>query len=275
MSATETGPADWGEGTPEGRRVIELLWDPPAPPANGRGPRPKISLDQIVQAGMEIADAEGLGALSMRKVASHLGVGAMSLYTYVPGRSELVELMIDRAYGQQALPDRSLGWRAQVERHSRGVWALYQAHPWLLDHNLSRLPVGPNVLDSEEALYAAIAAGGVPPTRIVAIANVITWHVFGMARAQISDAEEARHTGVSAEAYWMARNSFWVTYFDMNRYPTMSAIWDAGGFDDPDTADFDRMLTSLLDAIELLINASGGAGEPSAEPRERPAPGCP
>jgi hypothetical protein len=109
----------------------------------------------------------------------------------------------------------------------------------------------------------------------VAIANVITWHVFGMARAQKSDAEEARHTGVSAEAYWMARNSFWVTYFDMNRYPTMSAIWDAGGFDDPDTADFDRMLTSLLDAIELLINASGGAGEASAEPRVPPTPGCP
>jgi AcrR family transcriptional regulator len=266
MSATETGPADWGEGTPEGRRVIELLWNPSPPPTNGRGPKPKISLQQIVQAGMDLADAEGLDALSMRKVASHLKVGAMSLYTYVPGRSELVELMIDRAYGEQTLPDPSQGWREQVESHSRQLWALYEAHPWLLDHNLSRLPVGPNVLDSEESLYAAIAAGGVPPARIVSIANVITWHVFGMARAQISDAEEARHTGVSAEAYWMARNNFWITYFDMNRYPTMSAIWDAGGFDDPDTADFDKMLTRLLDAIELLINASGGNAQPVQPP---------
>ncbi len=113
------------------------------------------------------------------------------------------------------------------------------------------------MLDSEEALFAAIAAGGVPPHQIVPISNLITWHIFGMARALISDAEEARHTGVSAEAYWMARNSFWLTYFDAARYPTMSAIWEAGGFDDPDVADFDRALTRLLDAVELSVNRTG------------------
>ena len=216
----------------------------------------------ILHAARALLAAEGYAGLSMRKVASHLGVGAMSLYTYVPGRSELVELMIDRAYGEQQLPDPAQGWRARVESHSQGVWRLYQAHPWLLDHNLTRLPVGPNVLDSEESLYAAIAAAGVPPSRIVAIYNVITWHVFGMARAQISDAEEARHTGVSAEAYWMARNSFWATYFDPERYPNISAIWEAGGFDDPDTADFDKMLTRLLDAIELLIRPRDARTDP-------------
>ena len=102
-------------GTPEGRRAVELLWDPPAP-APSRGPRPKTSLAEVVDAGVAIADAEGLEALSMRKVASRLGIGAMSLYTYVPGRSELIELMIDRVYADHALPDPGLGWRARLEQ---------------------------------------------------------------------------------------------------------------------------------------------------------------
>ena len=75
---------------------------PQQPPV--RGPKPRISLTDVVAAGVAIADAEGMAALSMRKVANRLGVGAMSLYTYVPGRSELVELMIDRVYSEHALP---------------------------------------------------------------------------------------------------------------------------------------------------------------------------
>ncbi|HEY6666407.1 MAG TPA: helix-turn-helix domain-containing protein, partial [Propionibacteriaceae bacterium] len=94
-------------GTPEGRRVVELLWAPTQQPP-GRGPKPRLSLADVVAAGVAIADEEGLTALSMRKVASRLGVGAMSLYTYVPGRSELIELMIDRVYGEHQVPDTKL-----------------------------------------------------------------------------------------------------------------------------------------------------------------------
>lgn len=247
--------SSWTEGTAEGRRVIELLWNPAAAPSTGRGPKPKLTLDEVVRAGVRLADADGLAALSMRKVAAALGVGTMSLYTYLPGRSELVELMIDAVYGEQPLPDAALGWRQRIEQRARQQWELYRAHPWVLDHNLARLPMGPHVLDAEEALYAAIAAAGVSPREIPAISNVITWHLVGMARAQISDAEEARHTGVSAEAYYMSRSSFWVTYFDPARYPTMSAIHYSGGFDEPEQ-DFEPTLARLLDAVELLVQGA-------------------
>ena len=70
-------------GTPEGRRVVDLLWAPPQQAAV-RGPKPRTSLAEVVAAGIAIADAEGLAALSIRKVASRLGIGAMSIYTYVP-----------------------------------------------------------------------------------------------------------------------------------------------------------------------------------------------
>lgn len=251
-------------GTPEGRRVVDLLWAP-AQQAPVRGPRPRISLADVVAAGVAIADAEGLPALSMRKVAGRLGVGVMSLYTYVPGRSELVELMIDRVYGEHQIPDPQLPWRQRVEQWARETWRIYSAHPWLLDYNMARLPIGPNVLDASEALYAALGDAGFAGAENVAIFNLINWQLLGAARSMISDADQARHTGVSAEAYWDSRASFWGTYFDWNRYPKMAAIWEAGGFDNPAGWDFERMLDRLLSGIAQLAPVSQ-VGETEAAP---------
>jgi AcrR family transcriptional regulator len=247
--------SDAQPGTPAGRRVVELLWAPSQQPSV-RGPKPRISLGDVVAAGVAIADAEGLPALSMRKVASRLGVGPMSLYTYVPGRSELVELMIDHVYGEHALPEPTLSWQQRVEQWARETWRIYDTHPWLLDYNMARLPIGPHVLDVSEALYAALLAAGFTGAENVAISNLIQWQLVGAARYMISDADEARHTGVSAEAYWDSRASFWDTYFDWHRYPTMSTIWEAGGFDDPVGWDFERMLHRLLTGIEQLAAVS-------------------
>ena len=168
----------------------------------------------MVDAGVAIADAEGLEALSIRKVAGRLGIGAMSVYTYVPGRSELIELMIDRVYAEHGLPDPALGWRARVEEWMRATWRIYSEHPWLLDHNMARLPIGPHVLDVEEAFYAAVHAAGFTGAENVTVSNLLRWQLIGAARSMISDAAEERHTGVSAEAYWESRSSFWTTYFD-------------------------------------------------------------
>ena len=117
---------------------------------------------------------------------------------------------------------------------------------------MARLPIGPHVLDVDEALYAAILAAGFTGADNVAITNVIRWQLLGAARSMIGDAAEERHTGVSAEAYWESRSSFWTTYFDETRFPTMAAVWASGGFDDPAVYDFDRMISRLVDGIERL-----------------------
>jgi hypothetical protein len=123
----------------------------------------------------------------------------MSLYTYVPGRSELVELMIDHVYGEHAIPGPELPWQQRIEQWARESWRIYDAHPWLLDYNMARLPIGPHVLDVSEALYAALFSAGFVAAENVAISNLIQWQLLGAARSMISDADEARHTGVSAE----------------------------------------------------------------------------
>lgn len=238
-------------GTPEGRRVVQLLWDP-ALFAPARGPKPKTNLTEVIQAGITIADAEGLAALSMRKVAADLGVGVMSLYTYVPGREELIEVMIDLVYADHALPDPAAGWRTRIDSWARESWRIYGAHPWLFDFNSARLPIGPHVLDAEESLYAALAAAGFAGGQIVALANQVRWQLLGAARSLIGDLAEERHTGVSTEAYWDSRASFWVTYFDYARFPTMAAIHEAGGFEDPSWWSFEQTLDRLLDGIEQL-----------------------
>ena len=104
---------------------------------------------------------------------------------------------------------------------------------------MARLPIGPHVLDVEEALYAALHAAGFTGAENVAISNLIRWQLLGAARSTIGDTAEERHTGVSAEAYWESRSSFWLTYFDAERFPTMATVWEAGGFDDPAGWDFE------------------------------------
>lgn len=242
-----------GADSDAGRRIIELLWDPPVAPPS-RGPKPKIALDDVITAAIGVADAEGLANLSMRKVATGLGVGAMSLYTYVPGRSELLELMVNRVHGELELPAADLPWRPSVEHQVKQRWQLYERHPWLLDLNMARMPVGPHVMDTDEALYAAVCRAGFQGSEAVSATNLIIWQLLGAARSQLVEADETRRTGTSAEAYWNSRASFWETYFDYDRYPTMAAIWSAGGFDDEQAHAFDRQLSRLLDGLEASLD---------------------
>lgn len=243
-----TDPQEWG--TPEGQAMIELLWDPPPPPR--RGPRQRLTLDRVVEAGMTVA-ARSVDELSMRKVAQELGVGAMSLYTYVPGRDELFELMIDRAWGMRELPGRDLPWREQAEFHAHEAWRMYREHPWLISSNLWRMPLGPHVLDVQEDLYRVVALTGLEPVTVVRSAGLIESYVFGSARAKITDTSVAARTGVTQDDYYSSRAGFWGTYYSEERFPTMLRLWNAGGFDVEDpNGDWEFGLGLVLDGIERL-----------------------
>ncbi|MEJ7633725.1 TetR/AcrR family transcriptional regulator [Aeromicrobium sp.] len=248
----ESEPSTWG--TPEGRHMIELLWDPPAPA--GRGPKQKLTLDQVIEAGMSVAASEGVDKLSMRNVAAHLDVGAMSLYTYVPGRDELFELMIDRAYAVRSLPDPTLPWRSQLEAHAREAWAMYQTYPWLIRANLWRMPLGPHVLDVQESIYSATRLTGLTEVDVVRVASLVESHVFGVARGRITDTSVSSNTGITADEYWESRGSFWGTYYTPERFPSMTHIWETGAFDRPFEDDIEFGLALLLDGIELLVAKS-------------------
>src|SRR6266542_4453841 len=115
-----------GQGDP--RRTMALLWRASAPQA-GRtapGPKPGLSVDVFVEAAIAVADADTMDGLSMRAVGERLGCSAMALYTYVPSKRELVDLMYDQAHaGQPTGYDLGSGWRAAVTSWAEDLWALY------------------------------------------------------------------------------------------------------------------------------------------------------
>jgi AcrR family transcriptional regulator len=214
-----------------------------------------MSLDRIVEAATALADAAGFEALSMRGLAKHLGMGAMSIYTYVPGKSELFEMMIDRAYGERELPAAALGWREGYEGHARAALGMYRRHPWLVHSNLWRLPMGPHVLDVNEDMLRIGAAAGLDADHRVRVASLLESYIFGIARGEIADRTEVLRTGVSRDDYWEARSSFWNTYFDPRRYPTTLATWEAGAFEAGAGTEGDLAfaLDLILDSVQRLI----------------------
>src|ERR687889_2890318 len=107
-------------------RTLMLLWRRTlGTPQGSRGPRQRVSVDEVVRAAIAVADEEGLTAFSMRKVADRLGLKLMSIYTYVPGRSELIGLMIDEVTGETSLPPHRGGWRDGLTAVARQVWDEY------------------------------------------------------------------------------------------------------------------------------------------------------
>ena len=238
---------------PEVTRRLALLWTTPPQPS-GRGRKARLTLDQVVAAGIAVARAEGLEGLSMRKVAAELGVGAMSLYTYVPGRTELVDLMVDRAFAELDLPAAGAPWREGLTRYAREHLELYQRHPWILQTSMWRLPPTPSTLDAQEAGLRTLVDTGLPEAQVVEIVGLIDAFVRGLARATVAEATDKASSGQSNDEYWTSLSSFWVDYFDPERYPTMTRIWNAGGFDAPELDAFSGPLERLLDAVESTID---------------------
>jgi AcrR family transcriptional regulator len=126
---------------------LDLLWEAKgAPPAKRRR---GLDFTEIVEAASEIADADGLDAVTMRKVAARLGTGAMSLYRHVPDKDALVLLMIDAALAETWTgepPVRSGAWRADLRQLAESTWTLMRRHPWLPEALLIRPPLTPHAV---------------------------------------------------------------------------------------------------------------------------------
>ncbi|GAB2867565.1 TetR/AcrR family transcriptional regulator [Nocardioides pacificus] len=159
------------------RPLIDLLWrDHPAAPSGGRrGPRARVSTGSVVAAAIQIGDADGLGAVTIRRLASEVGVSTMSVYTHVNSRDDLLVLMADSAHAGLAHPSWGrLGWRSRVRRMAEANLALLDAHPWLLDVTDERTTLGPGTIakyDHELAAFDPLGLDDV--TRDAALSFVL------------------------------------------------------------------------------------------------------
>ncbi|MEV7885869.1 TetR/AcrR family transcriptional regulator [Streptomyces sp. NPDC002817] len=236
-------------------RTLELLWDTGRRPS--RGPKPALTLDRIVEAAVQVADADGLDAVSMRRVAGELGTGAMSLYRYVPGKAELLDLMLDRVQRPSENP-ADLGdgtWRSALEAMGRATLALYRRHPWLIQVNQSRPILGPSALDGMEKVLTLIKPMGLTDPELVSAIVMIDGYVVGAARTQLYAQEVERRTGLTDAEFWQAQVPTLEKVMATGRYPVLAALSD-----DAFGTDFDHFefgLQRILDGLEVIVSRRG------------------
>lgn len=240
-------------GSGDLNRSLELLWQGKEP-AN-RGPKPGLTLERVVSAAVGLADREGLAALSMRKVAAELDVGTMSLYRYVPGKAELLDLMLDHVYGPpEALTDgRGKDWRTTMELVARGTWELYLDHPWLLQVNQSRPILGPNALAGLDFALAGLDGLALTGREKMAVILAVDHYVTGTARTYVLQQQVVRETGITDEEFWTTQAPILNQAMASGDYPEVARLpEDAYSIDGEEALKFG--LTSLLDGLETVID---------------------
>ncbi|MEQ0563536.1 TetR/AcrR family transcriptional regulator C-terminal domain-containing protein [Amycolatopsis sp. NEAU-NG30] len=251
-----------GDGDP--RRAIELLWGVSAPPR--RGPKPKLTTADVVRAAVALADAaDDIEAVTIRRVAEQLGVSPMSLYTYVPGRAELLDLMIDHAHGELTAPGQDLGWRAALTAIAEDQWALFHRHPWLLQVTTSRSALGPHSFAKYERELRAVEGIGLGDVEMDAVVALVTGLVRSTARSSLDHARLVRTSGMTDAQWWQRAAPVLaeIPAADAAHYPLSSRVGTAAGeahnaAEDPAFV-FRFGLARVLDGIEVLI-ASRTAG---------------
>ncbi|MGW5193672.1 GntR family transcriptional regulator [Kribbella sp. NPDC004138] len=182
--------------------VGTVVGPPPRSRRTAAGPDdvPELDRDEIVRMGIAIADTEGLAALSMRRIATELGVSTMALYRYVGGKEALVVQMVDAALGEFPLREVSGSWRDAVTAVAWVHWAAYRRHLWLASAiSLSRPQLVPRLLPHTDAVLRALRGFG----KGAALSATISLfaYVRGIALVMESEAQAEQDTGVTADEW--------------------------------------------------------------------------
>ncbi|KUM78421.1 TetR/AcrR family transcriptional regulator C-terminal domain-containing protein [Streptomyces curacoi] len=229
----------------------------PSPPASPS--EQELTLERIVRTAIDIADAEGLSALSMRGVAARLGVAAMSPYRYVPSKDDLVLLMADAAFGDETYPaDAPQGWRSRIELGARTLWAVYRRHPWLAQlGSLTRPLLVPNLMVHGEWMLSALDGHGLDPTTLFDIHVLIYSHIQGLAVHLEWEAHAEAATGQSEDQWMDSRADVLRELVDSGRFPTFAKV--VGAFDDGYDLRLDALfesgLKALLDGLAPIVES--------------------
>lgn len=247
-----------GSGDPA--RTIATLWGTRKLPQ--RGPKHTLTTAQIVVAAIQIADSDqDLDRLSMRRVAESLGVGTMSLYTYVTARHELVEAMLDSVYGEalkELGPQPADDWRQGLRDLARVNWTLYLRHPWVLQVFTGRPPLGPHAIAKYDRELRAVDGIGLSDVEMDAVITLVHTHVEGVARRRIEADRAVRDSGITDQQWWQAVQPVLAEVLDPSQFPIADRVGQAAGqthqaAHDPEHA-YAFGLDRLVDGIEAMID---------------------
>jgi AcrR family transcriptional regulator len=250
-------------GLPE---EVVLLWGLRETPR--KGPRPTLTATDITRAAIEVADAEGLAAVSMSRVAAQLGNSTMALYRHVRSKDELLTLMSDAALDDPpAMPDGG-DWRSGLTLWSRSVLAAIKRHPWYAQLPISGPPVGPKNLAWFESALAALSGTALEEGAKVGIVMSLLTYVHGQIRL---GSELAAGYAENPDAFSRQYAAVLTHVVDPRRMPALSKVVAAGVFDadslldDQESgADFEFGLGLFLDGVSGHLAAHPPSSKVSA-----------
>lgn len=251
-----------GAGDPD--RTLALLWRASAPAAARRGPRPSRTVDEVVTAAIELADEAGLDSVTMRAVAGRVGVAPMSLYTYVPGRAELLDLMVDAVYLAMDRPAwRTRSWRRRLTQVAEANRAMFAAHPWVAEVSTqTRPPLGPGLMAKYEHELSAFDGAGLADVETDAALTFVLGFVQTHGRAAQAAARARAESEVDDAAWWEANAPLLAHAFDEAAFPRAVRIGAAAGAAhgaaySPEHA-WDFGLARVLDGLGALVDRRSG-----------------
>jgi AcrR family transcriptional regulator len=229
--------------------MTELLWGK-EPAARSRGPRPAVTLTGIAAAGIRIADAEGLDAVSMQRIADELPVTKMALYRYVPGKSELVAIMSDLAMGEPGQRP-ALPWREALHTWAIDLYKVFTEHPWLLQSTIGRRLVGPNEVAWMDRGVAALAGTGLKGNE--QLDSILTVSSLVRNLAQQSTTFPGQVGLTEADFNSSLRE---ILSTEADRFPHLAAALQTSGGGEAQGLQFG--LDRIFAGLELLISARKG-----------------
>ncbi|HEY3469227.1 MAG TPA: TetR/AcrR family transcriptional regulator C-terminal domain-containing protein [Amycolatopsis sp.] len=225
-----------------------VVWERPEPPERPV-PAP-LSRELIVRAAIRLADADGLEAVSLRKVAAALDAGPMRLYGYIEGKDELLDLMVDAVYAE--IRPTGGGWREVLRSVAELTRRAAHRHEWFADLLGGRPQLGPNALARGEAVVAAM--DGVDVDRVMPVVDAVNSYVIGAVRREIAERRAERTSGMDKRQWQRAYGPYLERTFATGRFPALATvIRDAVHLDADET--FEAGLGYLLDGIEAGLRS--------------------
>jgi len=220
-------------------------------------PEGTLTEERIVATAVAVADAEGLAATSMRRVAAELGVGTMSLYRHVSGKDELVVRMVDAVLAEKPRPDPGLfGWRAKAEAAARRDWGIYRAHPWVVRvFTSTRLSMTEQEMVDIEWILSAFGEDGLDIATTYQLSLLVSSYVNGVGMLMAGDVEAERESGESMAQWREARIPLVIERVASGAYPWFAEFVEHNIQLPPFDDIFEFGLQRVLDGIEPLVEA--------------------
>ncbi len=249
---------DWGVAIATASKALAMLRDEGlvrTVPGIGTVVVPGLSLEHIVRAALEIADTEGLAAASMRRIAHELGVATMSLYRYVPGKDELVHLIIEAALANEPLPSSAAnGWRAALEVSARLQWKGYRKHPWLANAmSITRPQLLPGAMAHTEWILQALRGLAASLELSLVVAVTLVGYVRGVAVNIEAESQAEQDTGLSTAAYLAAQEAGFRSILDGGAFPMLARVSTQPDIDLSLDTLFEFGLARLLDGFAVVL----------------------